>query len=283
MGKPITISWQPPIRAAGFVAGDDTLMLIVARRAPDGTERPLLMFAIGLDRLYGFDASFHGSNDGVMELARHEGRPMSWADVEEIAAYIQTWGPEYAPIADSLRERWAVRTEIAPMDAPANATVEVVGVDLKMYETAQAQIAQLESALARERAQRAAHECSVRVTTSPVSDNAQTRSGSIVCQQVVGGNLVITKSHTPSERITIERGDLDDLKAALDAILQLRVEYPNGHRIMEARSNNPMILVIRDHAERLHIEHQRGGGSFTIDRADVPDLIFGLRDLGLVS
>jgi hypothetical protein len=216
MGKPTTINWSPPMQAGSdIIAGPDALVFTVSRRLPNGEDRPILQFAIGVQRLFSFDARFHGSNEGVMELAAHEGRPMSWADVEEIAAYIQTWGPEYVPIADSLRERWAVRTEIVPMDAPANATVEVVGVDLQMYEHAQAEIAQLKAALA-------AHECSVRVTTSPVSDHAQTRSGSIVCQQVLGGNLAILKSHTPNERIVIERGDLDDLKAALDEILRLR-------------------------------------------------------------
>lgn len=119
MGKPTTITWMPPQQAgADILAGDDALMLIVARRAKDGTEIPILVFAIGVQRLFSFDAYFHGSSDGVNELVRHEGRPMSWADVEEIAALVQSQGDEFLGCADRIRERWAIRSEPLPTEIP---------------------------------------------------------------------------------------------------------------------------------------------------------------------
>jgi hypothetical protein len=42
-----------------------------------------------------------------------------------------------------------------------------------------------------------------------------TRRGSIVVERAGGGNLVIYKSHTPTERIVIERADEHDAMLAL--------------------------------------------------------------------
>lgn len=58
------------------------------------------------------------------------------------------------------------------------------------------------------------------------------RSGSIVIEWDPGlsrageGNLLIYKSHTPSDSITIERADIDDLMVALDGVLRHRQTRP---------------------------------------------------------
>jgi hypothetical protein len=47
--------------------------------------------------------------------------------------------------------------------------------------------------------------------------------GSIVVEETGGGNLRISKTHTPSAAIVIERADFDDLMVALNTILKKRV------------------------------------------------------------
>jgi hypothetical protein len=55
-----------------------------------------------------------------------------------------------------------------------------------------------------------------------------TRCGSIIVATNAAGNLVIAKSHTPIERITIERADVADLMAALGIAL-LRDAFIAGY------------------------------------------------------
>ena len=56
----------------------------------------------------------------------------------------------------------------------------------------------------------------------PIQAGARHRSGSIIANECNGGNLRLSKTHTPSEEFIIERADIDDLMVVLDAML--------GHR-----------------------------------------------------
>ena len=56
----------------------------------------------------------------------------------------------------------------------------------------------------------------------PIAAGARQQSGSILGQETGGGNLRISKTHTPSESITIERADIEDLMVVLDALLGQR-------------------------------------------------------------
>jgi len=59
---------------------------------------------------------------------------------------------------------------------------------------------------------------------SPITSRSRHVVGSILVEETGGGNLRISKTHTPSAEIVIERADIDDLMVALDAILGKRIE-----------------------------------------------------------
>lgn len=55
-----------------------------------------------------------------------------------------------------------------------------------------------------------------------MSQLLKARVGSVCIEETASGNLRIFMSHTPSNGMTIERADVDDLTVALDEILRHR-------------------------------------------------------------
>lgn len=87
------------------------LVLAVGREHSDGTMHSVLRVPLPLDRVAQLDVYLSSRTETLhVEVVR--------AAFEEIAAFVQSWGDEYAPLADAIRERWAAKSTLVPIDVP---------------------------------------------------------------------------------------------------------------------------------------------------------------------